>query len=207
MINAVKLDFPVNPTQQTTLKLAPVALLLVLNVLGALLWSQPLRAQEPAAAASDKTSSEQDKLKPNSASSQNQNLSSESKTIKTIWAEETVWIEETVTPATRWLEGAVQPLTIWMEKKIHRRSKKRQAHTEPAPQIAVARPQTADATLVAISQAQAATIANKRQAGEVLRTSLLAKTPPQYRVKLISPNGEIHLIYIHAQTGKILKSN
>lgn len=202
MINAVKLDFPVNPTQQTTLKLTLVALLLTLNALAALLWSQPVRAQELAAAVPDKTSSEPSKLKPKTVTSQEQGIKAEANTSKT------VWIEETVTPATRWLEGAVQPLTIWMEKKIHRGIKQqRPPQNEPTPKVATARPQTADTSLAAISQAQSASIASKQQPGEVLRTSLLAKTPSQYRVKLISPNGEIHLIYVHAQTGKILKPN
>jgi len=117
-------------------------------------------------------------------------------------ADTTVWIDNKVNPATRWLEDAVQPLTVWMEKKIQRR-----LDDEPLNPILIApnQKQALDPSEASISPEQAATIASQAFPGEILRTTLLPKQPKQYRVKLISPAGEIHLIYIHAETGLILK--
>lgn len=145
-------------------------------------------------------SPEQDRKPPEN---QQDNKKSDAKTPNKKTANDTtIWIDEQVSPTTRWLEEAVQPLTVWMEKKIQRR----QDNQPLRPRLlAPNQNQALDPSQAGISPEQAATIASQAFPGQILRTTLLSKLPKQYRVKLISPAGEIHLIYIHAETGIILK--
>jgi hypothetical protein len=41
-------------------------------------------------------------------------------------------------------------------------------------------------------------------AGEVLKVKLLEKDLSQYRVKMISSTGEIHMLYVDARTGELI---
>jgi uncharacterized membrane protein YkoI len=120
---------------------------------------------------------------------------------------ETVWIEEKIQPSTRWLEGLVKPMTSWMEGKIQ----KRQNDAQQSPQIVEKTPQAVNTDLTftskdgVIDTQRIAQIARQAVPGQVLRVKLLQRSPLQYRVKLISTEGEIRMLYIHAHNGKILQ--
>ena len=118
---------------------------------------------------------------------------------------ETVWIEEKIQPSTRWLEGLVKPMTSWMEGKIQKRQNDSQT-----PQVVETSPQTANTDVTftlkdgVIDAQQITQIARQTIPGQVLKVKLLQRKPLQYRVKLISTEGEIRMLYIHAHNGNIL---
>jgi uncharacterized membrane protein YkoI len=57
-----------------------------------------------------------------------------------------------------------------------------------------------------ISAEQASELAKGYLAGDILYIKLLSKTN-QYRIKLISKLGEVHIIYINATSGEIILPN
>lgn len=111
----------------------------------------------------------------------------------------TVWLEDTIDPVTGWLEEVIKPIANWLEQAVQTPS----LQAQPTPDIATPRQSTAHKA-VKLSPANAAAIAKQAYPGDILRTSLLDKTPPQYRVKLISAQGVIHMLYIDANTGEIM---
>ena len=119
---------------------------------------------------------------------------------------ETIWVEKQITPATQWVEEIVKPLTNWMERKIHDRDEtpaQNNAKPWPGPQTIVPRIQPTDGEL--ITSDQASQVALRFVEGEILRVKLLNKTLLQYRVKMISNSGEIHLLYVDAYTGELIQ--
>jgi uncharacterized membrane protein YkoI len=119
---------------------------------------------------------------------------------------ETIWVEEKMRPTTQWMEDLVSPLTTWMERKIHDRNPS-SAESETTVWIRKTKPgtPTAEFTDPLISPNEASLTAQQHMEGEVLRVKLLFRGDPQYRVKLISKKGEIHLLYVNATTGKLIR--
>lgn len=127
---------------------------------------------------------------------------------------ETVWIEEKISPTTTWIENLVKPLTVWMEQQVngpkpednnqevtqenspHSEQEKAQSATQTDPEKTL----SPDSV---IGSEQAGVLAKEHIAGDVLYIKLMSKTQ-QYRVKLISKLGEIHIIYINAISGEIV---
>lgn len=118
----------------------------------------------------------------------------------------TVWLEKKLSPSTRWLENAVKPITTWMERKIQKEIHGGEVRELPpaAPRVdSDDRPPVVDEDV--IDSESIAELASKHIPGQILRIKLLNRTPLQYRVKLISRVGEIHILYINAHTGKIIQ--
>lgn len=130
---------------------------------------------------------------------------------------DTIWLEEKISPPTRWIENLVKPLTVWMEQKINKPAPEpdiQQSNQENSQRIEDGTTpdinQTGSDDMVLssalISSEQASTLAKEHIAGDVLHIKLVSKTN-QYRVKLISKLGEVHIIYIKASSGKIVLPN
>ncbi len=117
----------------------------------------------------------------------------------------TIWIEKKLSPSTRWLENLVKPMTTWIERKIQKETLDREEKGRPAapPKTGIERPFSSPDDSVIDSEA-IALIAKERVPGQVLRIKLLNRVPLQYRVKLISRIGEIHVLYINAHTGDFI---
>lgn len=131
---------------------------------------------------------------------------------------DTIWLEEKISPTTRWLESLVKPLTVWMEQQINEplaapvtqpkqtlenntnSVKQTGSNTAHDPAIFISPEQAS------ISSEQASNMAKTHIAGDILHIKLMPKLG-QYRVKLISKLGEIHIIFIHAASGQILSPN
>lgn len=126
----------------------------------------------------------------------------------------TIWIEEKISPTTNWIENLAKPLTVWMEQQINGgeptdnpeavRPEGIQSHKAPntAHSTQAELEHKLDENLL-ISAEQVERIAKEHIAGDVLYIKLIPKTQ-QYRVKLISKLGEIHIIYIQAMSGDIV---
>jgi uncharacterized membrane protein YkoI len=118
----------------------------------------------------------------------------------------TVWLEKKLSPPTRWLENVVKPITTWMERKIQ---KEVHGSEEPVETLHPARGESDEDPLPTdehvIDSERIAELASNLIPGQILRIKLLNRTPLQYRVKLISHDGEIHIIYINAHTGIIIQ--
>jgi len=132
---------------------------------------------------------------------------------------DTVWLEEKISPTTRWLDNLVKPLTVWLEQQIHQPEPELNSQTnsaQSAEEVNSALEQTqvngSDNAIDPVSEAasitveQAARIAQQHIAGEVLYIKLMPMVK-QYRVKLISTLGEIHILYISAASGDIVLPN
>lgn len=123
---------------------------------------------------------------------------------------ETIWLEKKLAPTTRWLEQIAKPVSSWMERKIQRqesdgvRSPPKTTWMQPAP---IADTESYPGSPPRISTEQVSTAAKRHIAGEVLAVKLLrfAQAAPQYRVKLLSTAGEIHILYFDAETGTIIQ--
>ncbi len=124
---------------------------------------------------------------------------------------ESLWIEDKINPATRWLEQLVSPVTTWMEDKIqdnqNRPREIQQWQPESDTRLGPDSPQTppdTSETHIVITSDEAVAVAVAAQPGEVLRVKLLDREKPAYRVKLITDQGEIQILYVDAVTGDIL---
>ena len=124
---------------------------------------------------------------------------------------DTIWLEEKISPTTRWLESLVKPLTVWMEQQINEPiadpiTQPKQTLENNTDSVKQTGSNTAHDPAIFISAEQASNIAKTHIAGDILHTKLMPKLG-QYRVKLISKLGEIHIIFIHAASGQILSPN
>lgn len=131
---------------------------------------------------------------------------------------DTIWLEEKISPTTRWLESLVKPLTVWMEQQINEPlaapvTQPKQTFENNTDSVKQTGSNTAydpaifiSAEQASISSEQASNIAKTHIAGDILHIKLMPKLG-QYRVKLISKLGEIHIIFIHAASGQILSPN
>jgi len=118
---------------------------------------------------------------------------------------ETLWIEKQMTPATRWAEGLVRPLTAWMERKIQDRDTPPEIKEDkPWLETQPGTPRVEQSNDKLITARQASQVAQQFVAGEVLRVKLLESALAQYRVKMISSTGEIHILYIDAHSGEVI---
>lgn len=121
-----------------------------------------------------------------------------------------VWLEEKISPTTTWIENLVKPLTVWMEQKIN------EPEQEADNQEGIQRSEggstlgsykiSSDDTVETeplITAEQAAVLAKNHIAGDVLYIKLMPKTN-QYRIKLISKLGEIHIVHVKAVSGDIV---
>ena len=130
---------------------------------------------------------------------------------------DTIWLEEKISPTTTWIENLVKPLTVWMEQQINEpeqeldiqegiQENSPRGEEQNVPNIV----ETGNDNIVdpdsLISAEQASALAKKHIAGDVLYIKLISKSN-QYRVKLISKLGEIHIIYIKAISGEIISPN
>ncbi len=121
-----------------------------------------------------------------------------------------IWLEEKIAPSTRWIENLVKPITVWMERKIQKENpgSKTTAITTlrtPAADNPVVADRNVKTAIVEtrnkiISVSEASAIANARIPGNILRVKLLERenASPRYRVKIISTDGEMHILYIDA---------
>ena len=127
---------------------------------------------------------------------------------------DTIWIEEKISPTTTWIENLVKPLTSWMERQVN--GSEQEGDNQGTEQKTGQRNEyenDLDSTLanpknlldrdLLIGSEKAGVLAKEHIAGEVLYIKLVSKTK-QYRVKLISELGEIHIIYIQAVSGEII---
>ncbi|MFK7729998.1 MAG: PepSY domain-containing protein [Pseudomonadales bacterium] len=137
-----------------------------------------------------------------------------------------VWLEKKISKPTRWLESLVKPMNIWLEGKVQAptsRSDNQQAPSQPD-STGVPDAVTSSLDTTRISADEAADVARKQIAGNVLKVKLL--TMPDrpltsddgglddnadesvalffYRVRLISKRGEIHILYVDAQTAALI---
>ncbi len=118
----------------------------------------------------------------------------------------TIWLEEKISPSTQWLEGLVKPMTSWMEGKIQKHpDQKNQTLPREAPVPETQNLSASPDTASIIDADTIARIAGERVPGQILRMKLLERNPLQYRVKLISKAGEIHMLYINAHTGELIQ--
>ncbi|MFK8022207.1 MAG: PepSY domain-containing protein [Pseudomonadales bacterium] len=129
-----------------------------------------------------------------------------------------VWLEKKIAKPTRWLENLVKPMNIWLEGKIQApidNSANQQAERLPSDTLA---PDTASTSVKSnrISADEAANAARQHVAGNVLKVKLITMPASQpmtaddsatrfaYRVKLISRQGEIHILYIDALSSALI---
>lgn len=126
---------------------------------------------------------------------------------------DTIWLEEKISPTTVWLENLVKPLTIWMEQQINEpeqvfvdKAVDQVSNDDLDVRLIEVDPVNVKENTVAITSEQASDLAKDHIAGDVLYIKLLSKTN-QYRVKLISKVGEIHIIYIQAASGDVVTPN
>lgn len=130
---------------------------------------------------------------------------------------DTIWLEEKITPTTTWIENLVKPLTVWMEQQINEPEQEPniqegiqenfpRGEGENVPNLNETGPDNTVDPDSLISAEQASALAKAHIAGDVLYIKLISKTN-QYRVKLISKLGEIHIIYIKAISGEIVSPN
>ncbi|MGH1542674.1 MAG: PepSY domain-containing protein [Arenicella sp.] len=122
---------------------------------------------------------------------------------------DTIWLEEKISPTTTWIENLVKPVTVWMEQKINepeqevnKQESSQNGEQGSSSELNETEPVDMEAASI-ISAKQASALAKNHIAGDVLYIKLLSKTN-QYRVKLISKVGEIHIIYIKAVSGEIV---
>ena len=127
---------------------------------------------------------------------------------------ETIWLEKKISPSSRWVENLVKPLTSWIEKKIqsphHHALEPLPSNPESALPATIATEGLAEQALSnkpQFSPEQAGAIANRLIPGNTLRVKLLNKQQRlQYRVKLISLVGEIHILYLDAHSGERIQA-
>lgn len=125
----------------------------------------------------------------------------------------TIWLEEKISPTTTWVENLVKPLTVLIERQINKPATTLddQESNQLIEKETILEPDktSSDEKIEAnslISSEQARELAKNHIAGDVLYIKLLSKTN-QYRVKLISKLGEIHIIYIRATSGEVILPN
>ena len=135
----------------------------------------------------------------------NETLSKVIKYSKSEIESKTIWIEKKLSPSTRWLENLVKPMTSWIERKIQKETPGRKDDIRPTgvPNADIYRPFSSPDDGVMDSNT-VSDIAKERVPGQILRIKLLNREPLQYRVKLISRVGEIHILYINAHTGDFI---
>ncbi|MFT5577388.1 MAG: putative membrane protein YkoI [Paraglaciecola psychrophila] len=117
---------------------------------------------------------------------------------------ESIWLEKKLAPSTRWIERLITPLNRWMEQKVQA--------VKPAAGKALAaaiKPLRADGDSTLLSKQQISAIAQQHAPGKVLAVKLLppAQPPQRYRVKLLSPEGVIRLLYFNAKSGTVLDNS
>lgn len=113
----------------------------------------------------------------------------------------TIWLEEKITPSSHWMEELVQPMTRWMEERLHGQSPQQRRNDKAAVPQAGTEPEPLDATF--IDKAQAIAVARESHEGEVLHCKLLPASQ-RFRVKLLTNQGEIHIVYVDAVRAVIL---
>lgn len=127
---------------------------------------------------------------------------------------DTIWLEEKISPTTTWIENLVKPLTEWMEQQIQEPEQEvdgqeidsQESEEKIILEPIAKKPDNAAEAASIISSEQAEVLAKNHIAGDVLYIKLVSKTN-QYRVKLISKLGEVHIIYIKAVSGEIVLPN
>lgn len=137
--------------------------------------------------------------------------------------DETTWVEEKITPSTRWIENLVSPWTQWMEKKIQRQTLhtvNRPPPTESASTQdesiegetkledneatdAATDSAAADSQPAIISLNEALARVESLYDGNILGANFIDQVPPLYRIKVLLPNGEIRIVQMNAETGKL----
>lgn len=130
--------------------------------------------------------------------------------------DETTWVEEKITPSTRWIESVVSPWTQWMERKIQRQT----LHTVNRPNSQTSPPseseeieietsttetsaETTTPAMPMISLNEAISRVESLYDGNILGANFIDQVPPLYRIKVLLPNGEIRIVQINAETGKL----
>lgn len=118
--------------------------------------------------------------------------------------EATIWLEEKIAPSSRWMEELVRPMTNWMEERLH---------GEPRPAdrpVSKSREpvENSDHSLNTpiIKRGKAIEIARSRFPGEVLHVKLLSASQ-RYRIKLLTAEGVIHVVYIDAVRATLLNQD
>jgi len=122
----------------------------------------------------------------------------------------TIWLEEKLNPSTQWLEKAVKPLTRWIEDQVQLDPKGPQKQNTARPQAlqknqATEQNSTEDTARSSgprLSKDQIRQLVKQRYAGDVLHIKSLANA--RYRVKLISQQGVIQILYLSAIDGQEL---
>ncbi|WP_299772170.1 hypothetical protein [uncultured Pseudoteredinibacter sp.] len=120
----------------------------------------------------------------------------------------TIWLEEKLNPSTQWLEKAVKPLTRWIEGQVQLDPKGSQQQNTPRPH-GQRKPQPQTKNTLApqsngsqLSKDQIRKLVKQRYAGDVLHIKALSNA--RYRVKLISQQGVIQILYLSAIDGQEL---
>lgn len=122
----------------------------------------------------------------------------------------TIWLEEKLNPSTQWLEKAVKPLTRWIEDQVQLDPKGPKKQNTARPQAlqknqATEQNSTEDTARGSgprLSKDQIRQLVKQRYAGDVLHIKSLANA--RYRVKLISQQGVIQILYLSAIDGQEL---
>jgi uncharacterized membrane protein YkoI len=122
-------------------------------------------------------------------------------TAPTLREGDSIWLEKKLAPSTRWIERLIQPLNRWMEHKVQ--AVKPAANKALAAAIEPLR-KTSDGEI--LSRQEVGAIAQRHTPGKVLAVKLLApeQAQPRYRIKLLSPQGVIHLLYFDAKSGGLV---
>jgi len=109
---------------------------------------------------------------------------------------ESIWLEKKLAPSTRWIERLIRPLNRWMEQKV-------QAVKPAASKALAAAVQHSNSGTALLSEQQISAIAQQRTPGKVLAIKLLPAEhqAQRYRLKLLSRQGVIHILYLDAQSG------
>ncbi|WP_299974284.1 hypothetical protein [uncultured Pseudoteredinibacter sp.] len=126
----------------------------------------------------------------------------------------TIWLEEKLNPSTQWLEKAVKPLTRWIENQVQLDPKGSQKQRTTRPQAQQKSQATGQGSAEnsqqnihqgsgpRLSKDQIRKLVKQRYAGDVLHIKSLANA--RYRVKLISQQGVIQILYLSAIDGQEL---
>ena len=100
------------------------------------------------------------------------------------------WVEKKIAPSTQWIESIFAPFTHWMEEEIQRK---------PDPEVV----NTSSSSHSLISVQQAINIVLGKHQVKILRNQFKIGPPPYYKIKILSENGNVSTLNVHAFSGKI----
>lgn len=102
------------------------------------------------------------------------------------------WVEKQIAPPTQWVESVFAPFTQWMEDGIQQQLDIPITPTSGIP---------SNPRLISVQQA--INTAVDKYPGKVLRSQFKTGPPPYYKIKLLSDNGTVLTVNVHAFNGKL----